>query len=425
MKYFQRILVKLSSSKERLIERIDNFNETIFIRNAFRFASDHCLVVHYSLEDYECKYLRKYKVFKCLLIILSAMATLLRISSLAILPESWLFDMMAIPLHLIASKIEHDSILVKICLWSGVELLVLYIFAVLAWQYLEITNNNMILNLIVDFKRGKLLSLNCINTKKFRRILFATSKLLLNTSAIKIIVLILSIQHLVINIFSYTHKPNELNLVLSFFWTMIFSLLANQIIATINIIILLTIFFSVYLVFKFQEIYLELYLILYFNCGLLEIDHAIKDHNTVSLYIVELNKLTSWLLFTLQYFTTPSQILMMILIEDNRAAPLFRLTMLFLFCMTFSGIVFQNILFSLINHYSRRPLKCLNRFLADNRLNVRQRIKTMAFIERLMRADIGFYCLDLFALNSHEFYLFVANCFKYYLLWKTILAINY
>ena len=51
-----------------------------------------------------------------------------------------------------------------------------------------------------------------------------------------------------------------------------------------------------------------------------------------------------------------------------------------------------------------------------NKLSIRDTFKVMSFIEKLSGPVIGFYCYQLFPMNSYEFYEYVVNAIKMYLL---------
>ena len=50
------------------------------------------------------------------------------------------------------------------------------------------------------------------------------------------------------------------------------------------------------------------------------------------------------------------------------------------------------------------------------RMNYKQRLKLMSFMEKLSGPQIGFYCYDLFAMNSNGFYEYITIYVSNYLL---------
>ena len=80
---------------------------------------------------------------------------------------------------------------------------------------------------------------------------------------------------------------------------------------------------------------------------------------------------------------------------------------------------------------ARQPFKLIVKLLARNGMlhprrrrvmvDLRTRLKLMKFIERLTGSDIGFYCYDLFPMNSNEFYEMIAISVSNYLLLITLI----
>ena len=77
------------------------------------------------------------------------------------------------------------------------------------------------------------------------------------------------------------------------------------------------------------------------------------------------------------------------------------------------------ILVTSIPRSAHKPYKLLLSYMSQTpSLSLRERLKIMAFIERLSPNEppIGFYCYDLFPFNSYEFYQFVFIAGSNYLL---------
>ena len=91
---------------------------------------------------------------------------------------------------------------------------------------------------------------------------------------------------------------------------------------------------------------------------------------------------------------------------------------------TFVGLILFSLfeLFNAVNNLknsAHRPLRALHHYMAQNENmgnGFRTRMKLMRFIERLSGPEIGFYCLNLFPLNSYHFVAQVADSVSYYLL---------
>ena len=129
-----------------------------------------------------------------------------------------------------------------------------------------------------------------------------------------------------------------------------------------------------------------------------------------------MNEFFSVILFILYYLATPSILITLYIVLEKDTSWAFRLGSITYAFTILVSIFAMNLLSSRISHSARKPMKHLFRYLTDNRLSSKQRLKTMSLIELLSGPDIGFYCLDLFPLNSFEFHLFVVNSIKLYIL---------
>ena len=126
------------------------------------------------------------------------------------------------------------------------------------------------------------------------------------------------------------------------------------------------------------------------------------------------------LLFIIYYLATPGALITINIVLSNETPLVIRSGLMTYAIAVFMIIFSINLLSSRINLVARKPMKHLFQYLVENQMQFKCRLKTMSLIERLSGPDIGFYCLDLFPMNSYEFYLFVANSVKLYILLKTL-----
>ena len=126
-------------------------------------------------------------------------------------------------------------------------------------------------------------------------------------------------------------------------------------------------------------------------------------------------------MFVLYYLASPVIMGLINLTERPHLVLIAKIIYIIFIVVIFGAIFVGNLLNSLISKASILPLKYLHRYMAENQLPTKQRLKTMEMIERLCGPDIGFYCLDLFPMNFYEFYIYVANCCSNYILIKSLL----
>jgi len=63
-----------------------------------------------------------------------------------------------------------------------------------------------------------------------------------------------------------------------------------------------------------------------------------------------------------------------------------------------------------------RPYNKLNTIIARNQTTTVLKLKVLGLIEKLSGPVIGIYCLDFFPFTRYEFYVYLVNCIKYFIL---------
>lgn len=81
-----------------------------------------------------------------------------------------------------------------------------------------------------------------------------------------------------------------------------------------------------------------------------------------------------------------------------------------------SFLLILNSTMSLIPNAAHQPYGKLNSLIAKKRIRLNHKLKVCALIERLSGPVIGLYCYELFPFTNYEFYLYVANCVKIFIL---------
>ena len=122
------------------------------------------------------------------------------------------------------------------------------------------------------------------------------------------------------------------------------------------------------------------------------------------------------IVFILFYFASPTLMALLKISQGDNLNLIGKIFNVIVFIVIFGGCIVANLFSSRVRKASILPLKYLHRYMAENQLPTQQRLKTMEIIERLNGPDIGFYCYDLFPMNSNEFYEYVANCCENYFL---------
>jgi len=144
--------------------------------------------------------------------------------------------------------------------------------------------------------------------------------------------------------------------------------------------------------------------------------NAIHKHNYCSQYIQNFNKVYSLALFVIYFLATPAVDILAHLV-------IYKVTNVYMriiygsvcFQLVTALYVFTTIVSSLSSS-AHNLTSDLYLFLVRKRCYLRNKLKIMAFIEKLCGPDIGIYCYDLFAFTTFEFYKYIAFVSSTYIL---------
>jgi len=148
---------------------------------------------------------------------------------------------------------------------------------------------------------------------------------------------------------------------------------------------------------------------------------AIKEHNHCSEFVYNFNKAVSFGLFNTYFLTTPAiDILIHLIIYKS-----INVYMRILYSLITIQIVGVLYIFtyglSSLSTSAHNITSDLYTFMFRNRSSFRNKIKILAFIEKLCGPVIGFYCYDLFAFTTIEFYEYMALLTSTYFLLNGLL----
>jgi hypothetical protein len=183
----------------------------------------------------------------------------------------------------------------------------------------------------------------------------------------------------------------------------------------------LIIFALFYLKYAFIDIEKRIRLCKHFRNPRL-LSKLIAEHNTAVKICVDFNQILNKMIFFIYYLLSPIDMLVARIILSDETLFIARIGGSIIVVFGFSIIFLLTCLFSQIKTVAHRPYHLLHSLMCSKTLSVSQRIKIMTYIERLCGPDIGFYCYDLFPMNNYEFYLYITNCVKNYILFDDLLA---
>ena len=154
---------------------------------------------------------------------------------------------------------------------------------------------------------------------------------------------------------------------------------------------------------------------------------AINEHKSLELLSEDLNSVLRYSIFYLYHLGSPALILDFYYVSSQYTDFIGKLVGGGIIVVVYSCVFLVNLFSSQVSGTAHRPRHYLYGYLNNmSSITIRQRFKIMAFIDKLCGPEIGFYCLDLFAMNNNEFYLYVANCVSNYIFFKQLfVSFNY
>jgi len=148
---------------------------------------------------------------------------------------------------------------------------------------------------------------------------------------------------------------------------------------------------------------------------------AINDHNRCTEQVQNFNKVVSIALLFIYFFGAIGiDILIHVIIHKS-----INVYMRLLYAITAFGFVFTLYIFtytaSSLSKSAHNLTNDLYSFMFRNKSNLRNKIKILAFIEKLCGPVIGYYCYNLFAFTTLEFYQYMAFISSTYTLLSNLL----
>jgi len=143
---------------------------------------------------------------------------------------------------------------------------------------------------------------------------------------------------------------------------------------------------------------------------------AMSNHNSLTQSTIKLNLLFKYILFIIYYLAKPTLNLILYLTHGRDSSTILRIAAMIAFSFLISLIYSVNYFSTAVTKAAHKSYQLFFQFLIKRRLNIRDRLKILAFIEKLSGPNIGFYCYDLFPMNNYEFYQYIANWFSNYFL---------
>ena len=189
--------------------------------------------------------------------------------------------------------------------------------------------------------------------------------------------------------------------------------------ATAYLVVLSFVWFSCtqYLKFKFEEINTKIELSLkQMNIRLLM--NAIHEHNYVERLTRDINYGFCRMNFMIYYFLTLSSQLILYMSQRDDILLINKISFRVLAMGYIISILVINLSCNQISSRAHKSYSILFSISVNEniRMSLKQRLKLMSFMEKLSGPQIGFYCYDLFAMNSNRFYHYICIYVSNYIL---------
>ena len=222
------------------------------------------------------------------------------------------------------------------------------------------------------------------------------------------------------SILAYIPHESDFNLPSLILWTPITAVTVMQLWKILLGGIVIWYAFLVYLKYQFREIN-ELIEISVKNKNTNSLLNAILRHKSVEQTVHELNKMYNKMVFILYLASVPAIDIAVYMLHRGDTSIIMKLISLGVGVTAINSVFALNYTCAQIIKTAHKSRPLLYSFLIETKLSIHQKLKIQHFLEHLSGADIGFYCLDLFPMNSARFSEFIIQVFiRYFLLIKLL-----
>ena len=276
---------------------------------------------------------------------------------------------------------------------------------------LEYNNRFYLLTFLRDYKKNLLMPMSASNSRKLVTIVSIMTRYLM-TQAFWPLIILTNIMTNGSVMMAY-FDPNS-----GFHWysvlagTVSFFIFLINVYATSTVGTVVWTLPSLYLKYKFNEINQQIQLSLHLKDPVL-LMAAINEHHSIAKKTEDINHFFKYIIFIVYYPCMPTLMILAYLTKAHDTVLIIRFITIFIFILVFAINFLIALLSSPISRAAEKPRKYLYKCFAQrvfkNSLSKQNRLKILAFIERLGGHDIGFYCWNLFPMNYYHFYKYVAG----------------
>ena len=398
--------------KKRVVTFLNNNRDiTLAINRVFNFVQKYRISVHKSLEDYNDGNYTWKRLLLVSLARLMVLMTFVRYISSAMISKKWIIILMSDANHVLGNQRLISFVISIACF-------VAFCIGIIV-QFKEMSKTNELFQFMYDFKHKRIIPLNDKHSKRITLIMNMMAKYLMEQAFWPLVITCLGTLFAT-SVVAYFDQDSNYSLISILLWNSITPVVIIQICGIVWIGCVVSVLSSLYLKYKFEEINEEIKSCIKFKNNN-RLKKAIADHNYICDKTSYLNDFFSHMSFQLYHIGTPALMGLLFLTHAKDTVFMARFVAVFIFVLVFSVVFFATLLYSQISRSSRKPKDLIYSQLFLRKYSVEESLKLMAFVEKLMGPDIGFYCWNLFPLNSYQFYKYVASCAcSYFLIMEMI-----
>ena len=214
---------------------------------------------------------------------------------------------------------------------------------------------------------------------------------------------------------AYRHPDTNFQVINIIFWSIMSVVFITQCFGVLWFGFLLWFGCSLYLMFKFSEVFEKIQLITRNPKNVLNgyrILKAIEEHNFVHIMTEKMNHFFRMITLIIYLMGAPGFLVCLYLTHHKESSGVTRIYSMVIFFTCFIPVVAMNLLSSRIDRAAKMSLDCLQSYLSHGnpRLTISKRLKILSFLEHLTGADIGFSCYTLFHMDMMAFFEFIYMC---------------
>ena len=382
------------------------FTDYDAIDKIMKFSARYYLFASENLDQYENRQIKKARIWVASLLRLCLFTTWLRYGLSSVVGSRSMTIMMADANYLITNQRLFSMIL------SLAAFTILFIIVLLLYH--EINYDLFLIEFLIDWKAKRLLSLNERNEKRLTLIVDVMTKYVMKKAFWQ---LVISSSFLLLSktLEAYMDETSGFMLLPTLFFSVCMLVWMIQYYCTVCVGLVIWTIPIFYFKYKFREIHqLIEWCVAAKNEPLLM--KAINQHHNIALKVKGIDNIFKYIVFVLYYVGSPASIMLVFVCQMKETIAIARPIFVFIVVLVLFVVFYLNLISAQISHSASKPKHLLYKYVINNRMPIRIRLRIYNFIEKLSGYDICFHCWNIFQMNSYTFYQYITGCVCTYIL---------